>query len=367
MRTLGMQELRDIASGSAVLGTGGGGDPYIGTLAALHNAERYNAPRLTTVDELGDNDIVAIPAMIGSPVPLIEKFPLGKELGHAYESLSSFLNAPVAALMSAEIGGVNSMVPLALGSLLDLPVVDADCIGRAFPEVQLSTLTLDGIDLAPMAIADERGNAVVLNAIDNFWVERFARSLAVDFGAIAAGVAAPVSGKQTRASTILGSISYAERIGRAIRQARVAKADELAAILDTTNGIVLFRGKLMDVQRRIERGWTLGEAVIEGMENDAGSQMAIRFQNENLVAIRDGDIVASVPDLITMIDAESGEAITTEHLRYGFRVAVIGIPCDPKWRTPEGIALAGPRYFGYDIDYVPIETRAVPLPRVRPD
>jgi len=357
MRTLNSQELRDIASGSAVLGTGGGGDPYIGTLAALRNAEQYGSPRLMRADELDPDAVAVIPFMIGSPVPLIEKFPLGKELKQAYESLSHFLDKPVAAVMPVEIGGVNSMVPLALGSLLGLPVIDADCMGRAFPEGQLVTLTMDGIGLSPMAIADERGNAVVLNTIDNFWIERFGRSLAVDFGAIAAGVGAPLSARQVQQSTILGSLSYAERIGRAIREAREHKEDGIAAARDATDGYMLFRGKIVDVQRRIERGWTLGEAVLDGMDEDAGTHMTVRFQNENLVAILDGEIIASVPDLITIMDVESGEAITTEHLRYGFRVAVLGIRCDPKWRTPAGIALAGPRHFGYEIEYEPIEAR----------
>jgi DUF917 family protein len=249
------------------------------------------------------------------------------------------------------------MVPLALGSLLDLPVVDADCMGRAFPEGQLVTLTLDGIGITPMAIADERGNCVVVNAIDNHWGERFARSIAIQFGAIAAGVGRPLTGLQVRQSTILDSLSYAERIGRAIREAHAAKQDGVTAILRETNGMVIFRGKIVDVQRRTERGWTLGEAVLDGMDADGGATMIVRFQNENLVAIRNGEIVASVPDLITMLDAESGEAITTEHLHYGFRVVVLGIPCDPKWRTPAGVALAGPRHFGYDIDYQPIEER----------
>ncbi len=176
-------------------------------------------------------------------------------------------------------------------------------------------------------------------------------------GAICAGAAYPVTGKQVKEAAVLGSISYTERIGRAIREANAAKQDAIAAIVEVTNGVVIFRGKIVDVQRRTSRGWALGEAVLEGMEADAGSQMVVRFQNENLVAIRDGEIVASVPDLITIMDAESGQAITTEHLRYGFRVVVLGIPCDPKWRTPAGIALGGPRHFRYDIDYVPLERR----------
>src|SRR5215471_20997655 len=72
MRTLTLQDLHDIAAGSAVLGTGGGGDPYIGELAAVRSLEQYGPPRLIGVDDVADTDHVAIPFMIGSPVPLIE-------------------------------------------------------------------------------------------------------------------------------------------------------------------------------------------------------------------------------------------------------------------------------------------------------
>jgi hypothetical protein len=64
--------------------------------------------------------------------------------------------------------------------------------------------------------------------------------------------------------------------------------------------------------------------------------------------------VASVPDLICVLDTESGEPVTTETLRYGLRVSVVAAPCDSRWRSPEGLELAGPAYFGYDHDYVPV-------------
>ncbi len=82
--------------------------------------------------------------------------------------------------------------------------------------------------------------------------------------------------------------------------------------------------------------------------------MQIRFQNENLIALRDGEVAATVPDLITVLDAESGEPITTETLRYGFRVVVIGMPCAEAWRSEAGLALVGPRAFGYDVEYRPL-------------
>ncbi len=102
-------------------------------------------------------------------------------------------------------------------------------------------------------------------------------------------------------------------------------------------------------------GWSVGEAEMEGTETFSGSSMTVSFQNENLVAWRDGDVVAAVPDLITIIDSDSGTAITTERLRYGARVIVLGMPCDEKWRTPAGVALGGPGHFHYDFEWAPIE------------
>ena len=111
----------------------------------------------------------------------------------------------------------------------------------------------------------------------------------------------------------------------------------------------LTRQDLLDLAR--------GEARIEGAGEESGSTLELRFQNEHLVALRDGEIVVSVPDLIIVLDAETGAPITTEELRYGFRVTVIATPCDARWRTPAGLELAGPRYFGYDVDYVTVEER----------
>lgn len=347
--------MRDIARGAAVLGTGGGGDPYLGTLAVLRALEDYGPPVVIEPEEVADDGLVALPVLVGAPVAFLEKFPLGPELEAAYRALDRHLSGGLVALMSAEMGGANSIVPLILGARLGVPVVDADGMGRAYPEVQLVTLTLYGIEASPFAVADEHGNTVVLNTTDNVWTERLARPVAVEYGAIAASMGYPLTGAQLREAAVLGTLTWAERIGAAIREAHERKDDAIAALLQVTRGIELFRGKIVDVQRRTERGWSVGEAVLEGLDAFAGSTMTVRFQNENLVAIRDDELVATVPDLITLIDAEAGEPITTERLRYGFRSIVLGIPCDEKWRTEAGIELGGPRHFGYDIDYVPLE------------
>ena len=124
-----------------------------------------------------------------------------------------------------------------------------------------------------------------------------------------------------------------------------------------TNGYLIWRGKVGDVQRRTETGFARGEAAITGVDEYDGRTLRIAFQNEFLIAQTDDAVLATTPDLITILDDETGEPITTEGLRYGFRVSVLSMPCDPRWRTPEGLAVVGPGYFGYDIPYVPIEER----------
>jgi len=129
-----------------------------------------------------------------------------------------------------------------------------------------------------------------------------------------------------------------------------------------TSGTQLFRGKIVDLERRTERGHVFGVVRIHGSDEFRGQTMRLDFQNENLIArIEDitGDraedrVVATVPDLITVVDQDTCYAITTEGLKYGIRVSVIGIPCHDEWKTPAGIALAGPHHFGYDVPFQPL-------------
>jgi DUF917 family protein len=357
VRLLDKQRIEDIAAGSAVLGTGGGGDPYLGKLAAQCAIDAYGPLQIVTIDELADDTLVVSPFGIGSPVPMLERLTILDELVTAFRAMSRYFGREIGALMSIEIGELNSVIPFALGARLGLPVIDGDCMGRAYPEIQLVTLTLYGHKAAPLAVADEHGNATIVDSVDNVWAERLARPVAVEMGAIAGGCGYPVTVKDLKEAAIPGSVTYAEQIGAAIRQARQQHSNPIEAVTRATNGFRIFAGRIVDVQRRIERGWALGETRIAGTDDFAGRELTIRFQNEHLVAIENGEVIVSVPDLIAILDTERGDPITTENLRYGFRVSVVALPCDAKWRTPEGIALGGPRHFGYDIDYVPVEER----------
>ncbi|MGC9180842.1 MAG: DUF917 domain-containing protein [Vulcanisaeta sp.] len=354
---LSKQDVEDLVVGAAILGTGGGGDPYIGKLMVLQELERGKRVEIVGVDEV-DNDSFIVPvAAMGTPVVLVEKIPSGKEALFSLNLLEKYFNKKVEFISPIEAGGVNSTIPLVVGAERNLPVIDADGMGRAFPELQMVTFHLYGIKATPMAISDERGNAAILDTIDNYWAERIARVITVRYGGSAWIAIYPTFGKPYKEAAVRGSISLAIEIGRTLREAKAGGKNPIDALLDLVHGFELFRGKIIDVQRFNIGGFARGEAVIDGLDDYKGSRLTIRFQNENLVAIRDGNIIASVPDLITVLDIETGRPITTERLRYGLRVLVIGIPCNEKWRMSKGLEVVGPKYFGYDIEYIPIERR----------
>jgi DUF917 family protein len=357
MRMLAEQNIDDLALGAAVLGTGGGGDPYIGRLLALAAIRKYGSVKLLSLDEIGDEDVIAPAAMMGAPTVMVEKIPNGREIVAAFKALEGYLGRPITAVMSIEAGGLNSIMPISVAAEMGLPLVDCDGMGRAFPEIQMVTHTIYGVSATPMAMADEKGNAALINTIDNRWTERLSRSITIDMGGSAMIALYAATGKQLKELAVRGTISYAEEIGRTVRKARREEANPVEAVRRITGGFLAFKGKVVDLQRRTVGGFARGEAHMDGLDEYSGSRLVIQFQNEHLVAVRDGQYIVTVPDLISVLDIDTGEPITTEGLRYGFRVVVIGIPCDSRWRTPMGLKLVGPHYFGYDVDYLPVEQR----------
>lgn len=357
MRLLTEQNIEDIALGAAVLGTGGGGDPYIGMLMARQAIRDYGPVELYSLDELNDDDLIVPTAMMGAPTVMVEKMPNGDDIVNAFQAVGKYIGKPIRATMSIEAGGMNSVVPIYVAARLRLPMVDCDGMGRAFPELQMVTHTIHGIAATPMAMSDERGNTVLMETINNKWTERFARSVTVDMGAMAMIALYAATVKELKQCAVVGTMTKAEEIGKTIRAARVNEADPVTTVREHVGGFLVFKGKIGDVQRRTEAGFAKGDAFLEGIDEYSGQKLQISFQNEHLVAKVDGEIKVSVPDLITVLDIDTGEPITTEAMRYGYRVAIIGIPCAHHWRTEAGLALAGPKYFGYNVEYVPVEER----------
>ena len=346
--------LESIAIGAGILGTGGGGNPYIGQLRARQAIRQWGPVTVLAPDELPEDSSVVCVGGIGAPTVGIEKV-RDLQSYHALRAIEEYTDRKATALISNEIGGSNSLEPLIPAAMAGLPVVDADGMGRAFPEFQMKTFFVYGVPWCPMAIADEKGNSVVIReTISPAWAERLARSITVQMGCVACYAVAPMTAEQVCRTAVPNTLSLARNLGDAVQAARSQGEDPLESILDTCPGMVLFNGRVMDLDRRTTAGFARGTLTIDGLDDFAGERMMIEFQNENLIARREGKLVCTVPDLICAVATDLGEPVTTELMRYGLRVTILGFPAPALWTSPEGLAVVGPQAFGYDTEYAPL-------------
>jgi uncharacterized protein len=353
-------DLLPLSLGAALLGTGGGGNPYIGMLRTRELLRRGAQVRVLPLDSLPDDAFVGSVGGIGAPVVGVEKIKEGGECLRALRAVEEAAGVRTAALISAEIGGANAMEPIYTAARAGLPVLDGDGMGRAFPEVQMSTYFIYGLQPWPGAIADDKGNVVVFKTMVNmYWLERFARHVAVDMGAGAGFATTPMSASFVRRVAVPGTLTQALTIGRTILGARARRLDVVDRLLETTGATLLFTGKVTDVRRELKGGFAVGEAVLDGFDDHAGAVARIAIQNENLVLWIDDFPVATAPDLIINVAIDTGEPITTEVLRYGQRLAVLGLPAHELMKSKEALDVVGPQAFGYsELAYRPLSYTA---------
>ena len=399
-----------ISTGCYILGTGGGGSPY-SHMVRLRQLIRAGAVvRVVSPDDLADTDRVGCGGGMGSPTVGIEKL-AGDEMVQAQEELARILPADKRAthMIALEIGGGNGLQGMILGasSNMDLPCVDGDWMGRAYPTKWQTTPVVFNERqpvFCPLSMCDGNGNTIIMtSATSDLQVERALRAAISQMGSHAGCAEGPVSGAETRRWAVEHTISAAWRIGRAVEKARRANmVDEVAEeIVKEVGGSeaarVLWKGKIVGVTRTLRMGHIYGECLVEGMdvaeakERDTGGLeknhgrsrfegvIKIPFKNENIAAIKvrghetngddsealekQEDVLCIVPDLISVIDAQNGEAIGTPEYRYGLLVTVLGIAASDRWTGSErGIEIGGPEGFGiHHLKYQPLGKFVKPI------
>jgi uncharacterized protein len=324
-RLLGPDDIAAIALGCAVFGAGGGGNVETGSWAARHALEVHGDVPLVSLRDLEGEDLVLPMHAIGAPTVSQELLPSGREPRLIRAEVERALGRPVRALMPGEIGGANGVRSVGWAADLGLPLLDAD-----------------GMVL---------GNVTAIRPVEGMWAERLARAVCVASGSTAVMTSYVMTAAQASGSVIEGSMSRAIEIGQLL----LRKDTTIAGLCQSLRARQLVSGKITELDRSDVGGFVRGSVVITGAGPDNGRLIRLEFQNENLIALEDGVAVATVPDLIVVLDSETAHALGTDGLRYGQRVAVIAWPSDPLWRTEAGLSKAGPAAFGYHLAFRPIE------------
>lgn len=366
LRTLSEQNLVDILVGSCIQSTRNC-DPtqsIADVRTALANGKVF---RTILTENVPDGGMVIAVQGIGGGGPWQHVIDRTTEQGleiiedprrAVVELFSDYTGKDVAALVRSEAAGATATA-LLLGADMGIPTLDGGITGRAVPEVQQSIPWINGIASVPTAIITPWGDQIIIkHAIDEYRVEDLSRAIAVASAGEATISMTPMSGEQLERGIIAGNLSEAELYGRTVREAREAGVDPIAALIDVAGGYKLFEGVVSKAEERGERGFNWVEAEFDGVGEYAGRTYRVYVKNENIVTWIDGELDAMAPDYIYNLDPDTGES--TLGVGYGGyvvgeKVAMIGVPAAAAWRSNKGVELIGPRHFGFDFDYIPIE------------
>lgn len=358
--TIAHTDIADLCAGSVFLATGGGGDPYVSQILVEQALRKYGAVDLVPLPDLPDDAFVVAIGEVGAPTVSLEQLPIGTECLDAVDRFEEWVGRKISHVVSFEVGGANSVIPLIAAAARKIPLIDGDGMGRALPEAQMMTFAIEGVRPTPAVAVDYAGGATYFDTADTLHYERQVRNLAMAMGGMIFTAEHPMTAEEARRAIVPGTISFALQIGRALAanhgSAKNIEAP-LRALFDQSDyGILkhLYTGKIVDINRRVVGGFDVGEATIEAVGNEA-PPMILSIKNEFLVATIGDRVVASVPDLITMVDQETSVPINSERIHYGQRVAVFGIGCPPHYRSQKALDVVSPRAFGFNFDYQPIE------------
>ncbi len=361
MRELNKQDMIDVLYGCTVLGTGGGGPLADGLALMEEHFEKNETLKLITLDELPDDEYVVTPYSCGAPSAKPDPKFAGMKTSKiapsvlAAQALEETLGKKIYAVGSTELGGANTAEALHAALVMGVPLLDADPAGRSVPELQHSTYYIKNVPIYPMGVATKFGEKIVVqNVQDDLRAEDIVRAIAVASDNMV-GVADHANvGKVIKESLIPDMISYAQNIGKVLRETRDAGGDTAQAICEANDGKVLFKGTVMDYTCETREGFNFGEIHLDGQGEYENEKYRIWLKNENIISYRNEEVDVIAPDLICMI-GEDGNPLTTPNFENGDKMTVIALPSPEVWTTPEGLKCFGPEHFGLDVEYTPFK------------
>ncbi|GJD03043.1 hydantoinase/oxoprolinase [Colletotrichum higginsianum] len=378
--TLSDTDLRFLSIGCYILGCGGGGSPYASYLQLRQLLAEGESIRIVRIEDLKDDEMMPPVASVGTPAVSIER-PGGDGVWHAMQEMEKEMGTRFEKLIATEIGGANGVATLIWGSsrYYDIPTVDGDMMGRAYPQFEMVSQYIHAKsinELLPVTLCSGTGHNVVIPATqtDETSAGIAIRDACVAMGSAAGASGRPIPGKLMREVGIPNTYSLAWRLGRvvALAQQRGTVASVTGDIIEAAGGPgsarVLFQGKIRGVESTLTTtAHSLGKVTVERlseseMETETDRvgeglrEVVVPFMNENLGVLgklEDGSetILATVPDLIFLLDTSTGEAIGVQEYRYGLKVAVMIMAGHPLWATERALEIAGPKVFGLPHDY----------------
>ena len=367
------QDCLDFLTGLKLMGTGGGGSMENG-VELLEGALEENL-ELKWIDPsempedtfsctvFGSGSLSAnIPKCEAEIDHLGEKLGMKNKYGNraidaAVRELEIYSGVKIGALVSVELGPANTAAPVVAAARLGLPVIDGDYSGRAVPQDMQATYFLKGIKTYPASIVDWWGDVVILKEAANAEMgERIGKLLSIASYGKVYMASILLNAQQTRETVVAGTLTKSLELGQAVHRAKESGLDPSQSAIERLGGWKLFAGEVTGKDWEENEGNSVGTTHLRGTDVYANHSMDVFFSNENHVVLLDGKPFVSSPDLIILANPESGEGFTNTEIKPGDRAVVIGARNIPIFRSDLALKYFGPRYWGFDCEYIPIET-----------
>ena len=365
LRELSRQDIEDLLVGAKIMGTGGGGEvdwarPLIDEIYRKKKRFRLVDPR-----DVPDSETVVIVSRIGGGITKeqekkVENLPRIKERLDlvAFNLLSKYLGADPYAVLPTELGAGNTIAALYAAAMLDKPAVDADCVGRAKPEISISSTNVRGVPVTPACLVTPFGDVLYLDkTLSDERAEDILRAATAASGGHCGLCRCPMSGRVLRSSVVPNTVSLCIEIGKRIRESKKTGEDPVDSTVELVNGVKLFEGNVASFSREGHGGFVWGDTIIRGSGAYSRHQLRIWYKNEHLISWFDGKPYITCPDSIFVVDASTGLGLSNwgGDFSKGREVVVFGRRAHRLFRTAKGLKVFSPKSFGYDIKYRPIE------------
>lgn len=374
-------DVEHFLTGCAFLGTGGGGEVSVGRDTLYQCLDEETEIRLTDPESIRDDATYCCAFFMGSIAPKTEEIKAEMErlgyrdrtlgyvdmLAGAVESLEKTLGHNVDGLYIAEPGGSNAACCMAAAYKLGIPIFDGDPAGRAIPEMTNGLFSIYDKSCLPIAYCDAWGNQnATFHAMGYSAAERIGKYLSEASYGEMAEAAYSITGKELKELFVFHSLSKAFEIGKTIHTYSWKNGDMnekniynpvemLQAVARTINGVFVGTGVIRNFHTDETSGYYSGSFEIKG--NGENENYKIWFKNENHILWVNGEPKATSPDLISLVNLEDGEPLLNSHLKDGIPIGIIVSSACQQYLTEKAIASFGPRYFGFDFDYVDYRTK----------
>ncbi|MDF2680581.1 MAG: hypothetical protein K0R47_1771, partial [Brevibacillus sp.] len=286
--------------GACIYGTGGGGSLTDGLALVRKLYADGKVVTTISVEEVGDDWLIASPYYVGSVAPPPEEVKkrlaglpvLPDEVSTlAARALQAYLGKEMKAVIATELGG-NTACAIETAIQLGVPLIDADPAGRAVPDLAHTTFHIYDVSISPFALANRFGDTLIVqHAVNHGRAEQIARAFAGTSGNLAGVCDHPVDGKRLKETVILGTLSKAEQVGKAMRQAREQGSTPAQAIAAAGDGRHLYYGVIRKATWEDVGGFIEGEVTIDPIEKCSDKPLTIWFRNEFMIAKQGEEIL----------------------------------------------------------------------------